>query len=102
MLVSGDAQTMAAQMRALLAGYRQFMDFELRELALVEPLRTLRMLRHSAWLAERVNDPAVMQAFSWFGTPAYWSQQTTQLREQLAAMDEPPLRPELLSAWALD
>jgi hypothetical protein len=47
-----------------------------RELALIEPLRTLRMMRHSAWLAERWGDPAFPAAFPFFGSAAYWSQQT--------------------------
>jgi Ser/Thr protein kinase RdoA (MazF antagonist) len=86
MLVSGDARTMPAQLEQLLEGYEAFCDFDRRELALVEPLRTLRMVRHSAWLAERWTDPAFPAAFPFFGTPAYWSQQTTQLREQIEAM----------------
>jgi len=91
MLLSGDASAMAAQMRHLLAGYRQFMRFDERELALIEPLRTLRMIHHSAWIAERWDDPAFPAAFPWFGTAAYWSQQTANLREQIEAMQEPPL-----------
>jgi Ser/Thr protein kinase RdoA (MazF antagonist) len=47
------------------------------------------MLRHSAWLAERWSDPAFPRAFPWFGTPAYWSEQATQLREQLELMHSP-------------
>ncbi len=86
MLVSGDRHTMAAQLNTLLEGYEQFSDFDDRERALIEPLRTLRMLRHSAWLAERWSDPTFPLHFPYFGTPAYWSQQTTQLREQLEAM----------------
>ena len=57
MLVSGDAATMAQQLNTLLAGYEQFADFDDRERRLIEPLRTLRMVRHSAWLAERWGDP---------------------------------------------
>ncbi len=86
MLVSGDRQTMALQLNTLLEGYEQFSDFDDRERVLIEPLRTLRMLRHSAWLAERWADPTFPLHFPYFGTPAYWSQQTTQLREQLEAM----------------
>jgi Ser/Thr protein kinase RdoA (MazF antagonist) len=86
MLVSGDAATMAQQFDAILAGYGAFADFDRRELALVEPLRTLRMVRHSAWIAERWSDPAFPAAFPFFGSGAYWSQQVTQLREQLVAM----------------
>jgi Ser/Thr protein kinase RdoA (MazF antagonist) len=88
MLVSGDARTMAAQLDGLLEGYLEWCDFDPAERALIEPLRTLRMVRHSAWLAERWTDPAFPAAFPFFGTPAYWSQQTTQLREQLEAMQD--------------
>ncbi len=87
MLVSGDADTMAGQLAQLLEGYTQFIDFDRRELRLIEPLRTLRMVRHSAWLADRWTDPAFPQAFPFFGTAAYWSQQTTQMREQIEAME---------------
>jgi len=86
MLVSGDHSSMASQLDRLLAGYTQFSDFDRRELTLIEPLRTYRMLRHSAWLAERWVDPAFPAAFPFFGTAAYWSQQTTQMREQLELM----------------
>ena len=86
MLVSGDHQTMAQQLNTLLEGYEQFSDFDDRERALIEPLRTLRMVRHSAWLAERWSDPTFPLNFPFFGSAAYWSQQTAQLREQLEAM----------------
>ena len=91
MLLSGDAHAMQVQLAAIFQGYRQFRRFDPRELALIEPLRTLRMLHHSAWLAERWTDPAFPAAFPWFGTPSYWSQQTVQLREQIEAMGQPPL-----------
>jgi Ser/Thr protein kinase RdoA (MazF antagonist) len=87
MLVSGDAGTMARQLDTLLDGYQAFADFDDRERTLIEPLRTLRMLRHSAWLAERWHDPTFPIHFPFFGTAAYWSQQTTQLREQLELME---------------
>ena len=86
MLVSGDHATMAQQLNTLLEGYEQFSDFDDRERALIEPLRTLRMVRHSAWLAERWSDPTFPLNFPFFGSAAYWSQQTAQLREQLETM----------------
>ncbi len=78
-------------MALLLEGYRQFMDFERAELQLIEPLRTLRLVHYSAWIARRWNDPAFPAAFPWFGTPRYWQDRILELREQLAAMSEPPL-----------
>lgn len=86
MLVSGDARTMQAQLLELLAGYECFAEFDDRERALIEPLRTLRMLRHSAWLAERWSDPTFPLNFPFFGSAAYWSQQAAQLREQIESM----------------
>ena len=100
MWLSGDRAARQQQLGAVLQGYRQFRRFDARELALIEPLRTLRMLHHSAWIAERWDDPAFPPAFPWFGTPAYWGQQTTELREQLEAMAEPALDDPAL--WALD
>jgi Ser/Thr protein kinase RdoA (MazF antagonist) len=92
MLLSGDREAMQGQLSHVLNGYRAFMDFNTAELALIEPLRALRMIHHSAWIADRWDDPAFPAAFPWFGTPAYWDQQTTQLREQLEHMTLEPLQ----------
>ena len=58
---------------------------------LVEALRTLRLLHYSAWIARRWDDPAFPAAFPWFNTQRYWQDRILELREQIAAMDEPPL-----------
>lgn len=91
MLLSGDRHAMTRQLLDVLDGYEQFMEFDWRELRLVEPLRTLRMLHHSAWIARRWNDPSFPIAFPWFASPSYWADQCVRLREQLVAMAEPPL-----------
>ncbi|MBE0617719.1 MAG: serine/threonine protein kinase [Proteobacteria bacterium] len=94
MLLSGDRAAMEEQMGWVLEGYTMFRDFDPRELHLVEALRALRMIHHSAWLARRWDDPAFPAAFPWFGEPRYWEQQVLALREQAALLDEPPLRVE--------
>lgn len=91
MLLSGDRAAMTRQLAAVLEGYESFMDFDWRELRLVEPLRTLRIIHHSAWIARRWSDPAFPIAFPWFESPKYWAEQTTRLRQQLDAMAAPPL-----------
>lgn len=91
MLLSGPRAERQKQLGAVLDGYEQFMDFDRRELALIEPLRTLRIVHHSAWIARRWKDPAFPIAFPWFESPAYWTEQATRLRDQLEAMDEAPL-----------
>ena len=93
MLISGDRHAMGRQLGKLLSGYEDFRDFDDRELHLVEALRTLRLLHYSAWLARRWDDPAFPIAFPWFNTPRYWQDRILELREQIAAMQEPPLVP---------
>ena len=93
MLVSGDRDTMARQLGHLLRGYEDFREFDDRELQLVEALRTLRLVHYSAWLARRWSDPAFPIAFPFFATPRYWQDRILELREQIAAMQEPPLAP---------
>jgi Ser/Thr protein kinase RdoA (MazF antagonist) len=91
MLLSGDSDEMSGQLSCLIEGYRQFNDFDPRELQLVEALRTLRMLHHAGWLAQRWEDPAFPIAFPWFDSPRYWEDLILSLREQLAALQEPAL-----------
>ena len=91
MLLSGDAETQAGQLARVLEGYEQFRDFDRRELPLIEPLRTLRLIHYSGWIARRFDDPAFPAAFPWFGTQRYWQDRILELREQVALMDEPPL-----------
>lgn len=92
MLMSGEAEQRQAQLLEIVAGYEEFHDFDARELILIEPLRTLRLMHYSAWLARRWQDPAFPLSFPWFNTPRYWSEHILALREQMAALDEPPLR----------
>ena len=93
MLLSGDRAAMSLQLGHVVAGYREFHDFNRGELALIEALRTLRMIHYAGWLARRWHDPAFPASFPWFNTQRYWQDQILALREQCAAMDEPP--PEL-------
>lgn len=91
MLLSGDRREMTEQLCDVLEGYTEFCDFNPVELHLIEPLRTLRMIHYSAWLAKRWDDPSFPQNFPWFNTQRYWEEQILALKEQLALMDEEPL-----------
>lgn len=91
MFLSGDRASQTVQMSELLEGYSEFSDFNPIELNLVEYLRTLRLINYSGWLAKRWDDPAFPMAFTWFNTERYWAEHILELREQLAALDEPPL-----------
>ena len=92
MMLSGDRASMTRQLADVLAGYEDFHDFDPRELHLLEALRTLRLVHYSAWLARRWGDPAFPAAFPWFNTQRYWQDRILELKEQVALMEEEPLR----------
>jgi Ser/Thr protein kinase RdoA (MazF antagonist) len=91
MLLSGDRAQCTRQLGALVDGYDEFGEFDRRELALIEPLRTLRLVHYSAWLAQRWHDPIFPINFPWFGSSDYWKGQVDMLEEQTEAMQSPPL-----------
>lgn len=81
-----EGESRRRQFDALLRGYEDFAEFDDAQRALIEPLRTLRMLRHSAWIAERWSDPAFPRAFPSFDSPNHWADQTVLLQEQIDRM----------------
>jgi Ser/Thr protein kinase RdoA (MazF antagonist) len=91
MLLSGDRAQRTGQLSGLLEGYEQFRSFDRSELALIEPLRTLRLIHYSAWLARRWEDPIFPINFPWFGSSDYWKGQVLMLQEQCEQMAEEPL-----------
>ncbi|MDW7645502.1 MAG: serine/threonine protein kinase [Desulfuromonadales bacterium] len=92
MMLSGDRTRQQVQLAEILDGYQEFYDFHPAELRLIEALRSLRILHFTAWLARRWDDPTFPRHFSWFNTPRYWGEHILQLREQIAALAEPPLQ----------
>jgi Ser/Thr protein kinase RdoA (MazF antagonist) len=91
MMLSGDRQQQLLQLDTLLMGYDEFFTFETEQLILVESLRTMRLVNYMAWLCKRWQDPAFPQSFPWFNTEKYWEQQILMLKEQMSALQQPPL-----------
>jgi len=91
MLLSGDSEEMRPQLIDLLEGYETFHHFDEASVILIEALRTLRLMHYSAWIARRWSDPSFPIAFPWFDSPRYWEEHILTLREQAAALDQPPL-----------
>ena len=91
MLLPGDRAEQSEALRALLVGYEMFRPFDRRELALIEPLRALRLLHYNAWIARRWHDPAFPRAFPWFSEDRHFRELVQLLHVQEARLDAPPL-----------
>ena len=91
MLLSGPPESQQRQWAEILEGYQQFANFDYREVLLVEALRSLRMLHHAAWVAQRWRDPAFPRAFPWFAERRKWENNILDQHEQSSNMREQPL-----------
>lgn len=88
LLVAGRDEHARRQWEILLEGYEMMRPFDRRSLRLVEPLRALRFVHFSAWIAKRWQDPAFPEAFPQFAAAGYWHEQLHDLEEQLALIRE--------------
>lgn len=81
-LISPGRDTGSLQTRdAFIRGYEQFSHFDDAELRCVEPLRALRMIHYTAWIAKRWADPLFPRTFPNFGSDSYWQDETVALQE---------------------
>jgi Ser/Thr protein kinase RdoA (MazF antagonist) len=91
MMLSGDRQQQTLQLDTLLMGYEEFYEFDSKQFALIESLRTMRVVNYMAWLCKRWQDPAFPHNFPWFNTEKYWEEQILMLKEQMFALQQEPL-----------
>jgi Ser/Thr protein kinase RdoA (MazF antagonist) len=87
LLAAASDQEGHRQRQLVCEAYAEMRDFDLAWLRLVEPLRALRFIRYSAWIARRWKDPAFLRTFGHFGSLRYWQQEAQDLREQIARID---------------
>ena len=79
LLTRGDSDDARKAREDLLEGYELFREFDRATLALVEPLRALRIIGMSGWIARRWDDPSFPQAFPMFRHHNYWNQEYEEL-----------------------
>jgi Ser/Thr protein kinase RdoA (MazF antagonist) len=73
----------------LLEGYEVFREFDRATLALCEPLRALRIIYVSGWIARRWEDPSFPPAFPMFRNHNYWNQEYEELLRIAERLAEP-------------
>ena len=88
MLFSGDASERKEKEKDFFKGYEMFRPFDRRTLILSEPLRTLRMIRHAAWIGQRYAEPAFQRAFPYYEQRRFWEEFLQSIREQISLLQE--------------
>ena len=65
----------------LVEGYELFREFDRSTFALIEPLRAMRIIYVSGWIAKRWDDPSFPHAYPNFKDVRYWMQEYEALAE---------------------
>lgn len=79
LLAPGHGEHARRAREQLLEGYQLFREFDRSTLALCEPLRALRIIHTSAWIARRWDDPSFRTGFPAFGSETYWAREYEEL-----------------------
>lgn len=92
MLLNGDSAEQRMQLETIIEAYEEFSPFNLNEIALLEPLRAMRIIHYLAWVMRRWDDPAFPRNFPWLLEEDFWQQQIAIFNEQIKVLNEPPLQ----------
>lgn len=92
MLLNGDKAEQRMQLETIIEAYEEFSTFDTGEIALIEPLRGMRIVYYLAWLMRRWDDPAFPRNFPWLLEEDFWLRQTAIFTEQVRVLREPPLQ----------
>lgn len=88
MLFWGNADEKAEQQKQFLKGYELFREFDDHLWRLTESLRTLRMIRHTAWIGDRYEEPIFKKAFSYYHERKFWEEFLLNIKEQCSLLQE--------------
>ena len=82
MLLPGRPEDAREELDQLLEGYETFRPFDRHSLALIEPLRVMRMIYYLAWCARQSHDASFLQNHPDWGSRAFWARELADLEVQ--------------------
>lgn len=84
MFLNGERWEQRIQLEILLEAYTKFTHFDNKQLALIEPLRAMRMVHYLLWIVRCWQDPA----FPWMTEYDFWHKQQLLFSEQSEVLNE--------------
>lgn len=86
LLLPGHANRTRREINLILEGYEQFVEFDDRQLRLVEILRAMRIIYFLAWCSTQVDDFKFRANFPDWGSDAFWQREIADLEHQYHAI----------------
>lgn len=88
LLLPDHAPQAQREIALILAGYRQFREFDSASLCLIEPLRAMRLIYFLAWCARQRHDHGFHRHFPDWGSRGFWATEIRDLERQSAMIHE--------------
>ena len=88
LLLPGRMADSRRELALILEGYEEFQPFDRATVALIEPLRLMRMIYYLAWSALQRHDLRFRESFPQWGEAAFWVQEIEDLRTQLSVIED--------------
>ena len=88
LLLPDRARSSRRELELILEGYEAFHRFEQATLALIEPLRLMRLVYYLAWSARQRDDRRFRESNPGWGSEAFWIKEIEDLRDQQTAIEE--------------
>ena len=86
LLLPGHANDTRHEINLILEGYEQFMDFDDRQLRLIEILRAVRIIYFLSWCSTQVDDFKFQSNFPDWGSEMFWQREVSDLEYQYHAI----------------
>ncbi len=86
LLLPDHANRARKEINLVLEGYEQFMEFDDRQLRLVEILRAMRIIYFLAWCSTQVDDFKFQSHFPDWGSDMFWQREIADLEHQYHAI----------------
>jgi Ser/Thr protein kinase RdoA (MazF antagonist) len=86
LLLPGHANDTRREINLILEGYEQFLEFDDRQLRLVEILRAMRIIYFLAWCSTQVDDFKFQSNFPDWGSDMFWQREMADLEHQYHAI----------------
>jgi len=90
LLLPGHREDVGRHIGLLAEGYEDFRPFPWEQIALMEPLRFMRLLHFIAWCARQRRDRDFAQHFPDWGSRGWWIRELEDLKDQAARISPSP------------